>query len=451
MSIRLKPVVAAAAAIVMTAPAFAVDLVGIYELAVTNDPQLQAASYRRDATGENVIQARSALLPSLSGSGSMTQGDTQTSISGFGQISDNDIDQETFGLDLRQTLYDHANYKRLDVARGQVGRAEAVYQAAYQDFLVRVAGRYFDVLTAIDGVTFAEAEELALQRQFEQAEQRFEVGLTAVTDVHEARASYDNARARAIVARNRLEDAKEGLRELTGQYFDELDPLQEVLPLVTPDPASAEEWVSIAMTSNPNVLSAQRAVEIADANARLQRSGHYPTLDLSASWNEFTNNEYVARDPETQLPLGTIPLTNESLSYSLRLNVPIYQGGYVSSSTRQARYQLNATQQDLDAQQRATLRQTENAYRAVMAGIQQVEAFGQALISAKSALEATQAGFEVGTRTIVDVLIAEQRYFQAQRDNSTARHTYIVDHLRLKAAAGVLADTDLRAVNQILD
>lgn len=451
MSIRLKPVVAAVAAIVMTAPAFAVDLVGIYELAVTNDPQLQAASYRRDATGENVIQARSALLPSLSGSGSMTQGDTQTSISGFGQISDNDIDQETFGLDLRQTLYDHANYKRLDVARGQVGRAEAVYQAAYQDFLVRVAGRYFDVLTAIDGVTFAEAEELALQRQFEQAEQRFEVGLTAVTDVHEARASYDNARARAIVARNRLEDAKEGLRELTGQYFDELDPLQEVLPLVTPDPASAEEWVSIAMTSNPNVLSAQRAVEIADANARLQRSGHYPTLDLSASWNEFTNNEYVARDPETQLPLGTIPLTNESLSYSLRLNVPIYQGGYVSSSTRQARYQLNATQQDLDAQQRATLRQTENAYRAVMAGIQQVEAFGQALISAKSALEATQAGFEVGTRTIVDVLIAEQRYFQAQRDNSTARHTYIVDHLRLKAAAGVLADTDLRAVNQILD
>ena len=138
-------------------------------------------------------------------------------------------------------------------------------------------------------------------------------------------------------------------------------------------------------------------------------------------------------------------------TYGVRLNVPIYQGGYVSSATRQARYELSASQQDLDAQQRATLRATENAYRAVMAGIQQVEAFGQALVSAESALEATQAGFEVGTRTIVDVLIAEQRYFQAQRDNSTARHTYIVDHLRLKAAAGVLEESDLRKVNEILD
>ena len=450
MSIRLKTAVVAATALVSSSSALAVDLVGIYELAATNDPQLQAASFRRDATGENVTQARSALLPSLSGSAGMSRGDTETDIAGIGRVSENDIDTQTWSLDLNQTIYDHANYKRLDLARGQVSRAEAVYQQAYQDFLVRVAGRYFDVLTAIDGVTFAEAEELALQRQFEQAEQRFEVGLTAVTDVHEARASYDNARARAIVARNRLEDAKEGLRELTGRYFDELDPLQEVLPLVEPNPASADEWVSIAMSNNPAVLAAQRAVDIADANARLQRSGHYPTLSLNASMGEFTNGNYVLRD-DLQNPIGTADLTVADTTYGVRLNVPIYQGGYVSSATRQARYELSASQQDLDAQQRATLRATENAYRAVMAGIQQVEAFGQALVSAESALEATQAGFEVGTRTIVDVLIAEQRYFQAQRDNSTARHTYIVDHLRLKAAAGVLEESDLRKVNEILD
>lgn len=450
MSIRLKTAVVAATALVSSSSALAVDLVGIYELAATNDPQLQAASFRRDATGENVIQARSALLPSLSGSAGMGRGDTETDIAGIGRVSENDIDTQSWSLDLNQTIYDHANYKRLDLARGQVSRAEAVYQQAYQDFLVRVAGRYFDVLTAIDGVTFAEAEELALQRQFEQAEQRFEVGLTAVTDVHEARASYDNARARAIVARNRLEDAKEGLRELTGRYFDELDPLQEVLPLVEPNPASADEWVSIAMSNNPSVLAAQRAVDIADANARLQRSGHYPTLSLNASMGEFTNGNYVLRD-DLQNPIGTADLTVADTTYGVRLNVPIYQGGYVSSATRQARYELSASQQDLDAQQRATLRATENAYRAVMAGIQQVEAFGQALVSAESALEATQAGFEVGTRTIVDVLIAEQRYFQAQRDNSTARHTYIVDHLRLKAAAGVLEESDLRKVNEILD
>jgi outer membrane protein len=167
--------------------------------------------------------------------------------------------------------------------------------------------------------------------------------------------------------------------------------------------------------------------------------------------SEYTDNEFLARDPATQLPLGTFPLTNESLTYSLRLDVPIYQGGYVSASSRQARYQLSAAQQDLEATQRATARATQNAFRAVVAGIQQVEAFGQALVSAASALEATQAGFEVGTRTIVDVLLAEQRYFQAQRDNSNARHGYIVDHLRLKAAAGVLEAPDLRAVNEILD
>jgi outer membrane protein len=440
MSIRLKPIVAALAGILAAPNVLAVNLIGVHDLAVTNDPQLRAASYRRDATSENTRLARSNFLPSLNASASMTKGSSESSTlpgvipdSPSGFISDSDTDQENINLSLNQTIYNQANYEQLDIARGQVSQADAIYSVAYQDFLVRVAGRYFDVLTANEGVIFAEAEEKALQRQCEQAD------------------SYDNARARAIVSRNNRADAQEGLRELSGQYFTQLDPLQEELPLVAPDPGTAEAWVEIAMRSNPNVLSARHAVEIAESSANLQRAGHFPTLSLNASKNEFTNNKFVARDPETQQIIGTFPLTNEGSSYTLQLNVPIYQGGAVSSRTRQARYQLNATQQDLDVQQRATVRQTQNAFRAVMAGIQQVEAFGQALISAESALEATQAGFEVGTRTIVDVLIAEQRYFQAQRDNSNARHTYIVDHLRLKAAAGVLAVEDLQKVNSILD
>jgi len=451
MPIRLKPATVALAGILAAPQALAVNIIGVYELAAKNDPQLRAASYRRDAAGENTRQARSNLLPSLQASGSITKGSSETSVAGFGVVSDTDTDQENKNLTLSQSIFSLANWEQMSIARGRVDQAEAVYQRAYQDFLVRVAERYFGVLTAIDGVTFAEAEEKALQRQFEQAEQRFEVGLTAVTDVHEARASYDNARARAIVSRNNLADAQEGLRELTGQYFEELDPLAEELPLEPPAPQTAEQWVDIALANNPDVLSKQSAVEIADNNADLQRAGHFPTLDLTASRNEFTNNEFVARDPATQLPLGTFPLTNEGTTYSLQLNVPIFQGFAVSSRTRQARLELSAAQQDLDVQQRATVRQTQNAYRSVMAGIQQVEAFGQALISAESALEATQAGFEVGTRTIVDVLIAEQRFYQAQRDNSNARHTYIVDHLRLKAAAGVLAAEDLERVNTILD
>jgi outer membrane protein len=451
MSRRLKPLVVALTAILSAPSAFAVDITGVHDLAIKNDPQLQAAMYRRDASNENRAQARSNLLPTLTASGSANRGSSQTSIAGV-QVSDTDSDTESVRLTLNQSLYDPADYKRIEIARGQVSQGEAVYQQAYQDFLVRIADTYFNVLTAIDGVTFAEAEEKALQRQFEQAEQRFEVGLTAVTDVHEARASYDNARARAIVSRNSLADRKEGLRELTGQYFSELDPLQEILPLLNPVPASAEEWVEIALANNPAVQRAKHGVEIADGNAGLQRAGRLPSLSFSATRTEFTNNEFFGRDPFTQLPSPFAQtLENDDTTYGIQLNWQLYQGGGISSRTRQARAELNAAHQDLDAQQRATVRQTQNAFRAVVAGIQQVEAFGQALISAESALAATQAGFEVGTRTIVDVLIAEQRYFQAQRDNSTARHTYIVDHLRLKAAAGVLAEADLSTVNTILD
>lgn len=438
-----------ALAVTAATPAWSVDLVGVHDLALQNDPRLRAAEYRRDAVDENKTQAWANLLPQLTADAGLARGSSTTDIAGD-KVSDNDTDNETWSVTLRQSLYRQANYESLDIARSQITQAEANYQIAFLDFLLRVAENYFQVLTFNDGVVFAEAEEKAFQRQFEQAEQRFEVGLTAVTDVHEARASYDNARARAIVARNNLADAKEGLKELTGQYFEEFDKLQEQLPLVEPDPPNPQNWIEMAMTSNPQVRAARAGYDVADANVRLQRAGHYPTLDLVASYTDFTNNEFVLRD-NFQRPIGTTSLGNEDTQIRLALNVPIYQGGVVSSRTRQAGLLMDAAGEDLDDQQRITERQTQNSYRAVLAGIQEVEAFGQAVISAESALQATQAGFEVGTRTIVDVLIAEQRYYQAQRDNSIARHAYIVNHLRLKAAAGLLSSQDLAVVNQLLE
>lgn len=448
MQFNTRRTLISAAILLISSPVFAVDLVGVHDLAAKSDPALQAAAFRRDATGENERQAWSNLLPTISGSAGMNRGGSETSINGT-KVDDSDSDTESWGLNLRQSLYAQSNYEQLDIARGQVSQADAVYDIAYQDFLVRVAGYYFNVLTAQDGVIFAEAEEKALQRQFEQAEQRFEVGLTAVTDVHEARASYDNARARAIVSRNNLADTKEALYELTLQYFDDISPLEDELPLVKPLPENPDEWLDIAMQYNPAIISARMNVEIAEATTRLQRSGHLPTLDLVASYTNFTNKEYILRD-DFQRPIATTDLTNKDTQIGLRLSVPIYQGGFVSSRTRQSRYLLNAVNEDLDLRQRAVVRATNNAYRAVIAGIEQVKAFNQAMVSAESALEATQAGFEVGTRTIVDVLIAQQRYFQAQRDNSLARHTYVVDHLRLKAAAGTLVKADLEKVNAIL-
>lgn len=447
MTIKNKIFSLAGCGLLLSSPAMAVDLVGVHDLALKNDPQLQAADFRRQATLENKAIARANLLPQLSGSASYNWGETETSVKGFGSAS-NDVETNNYGIDLRQSLYRQANYESLDIARGQITRAEADYQTAYQDFLLRVSQSYFTVLTLTDGVTFAEAEEKAFQRQYEQAEQRFEVGLTAVTDVHEARATYDNARARAIVARNNLADAKEALHELTGQYFEEYDALQETLPLVEPDPANSQEWVQIALQSNPVVLSARASVEVADANMRLARSGHFPTLDLVAGYSRFTNKNY--RDIINEIELNE-DLQVDDTSIRLVLDVPLYLGGRVNAQTRQARMLLDATGSDLDAVNRGVVRQTENAYRAVLAGIQEVEAFEQASISAESALEATQAGFEVGTRTIVDVLIAEQRRYQAQRDNSFARHAYILRHLQLKSVAGLLAAEDLQVVNQLLE
>ena len=449
MSNKLKILCLVSTGLLMSFPALAVDLVGVHDLALKSDPRLRAAEFRREATGENRKIARANLLPQLGASGTWNYGTNKTKTPEF-EFPDSDVQTRNYGLDLRQSLYNQANYEGLDIARGQISQADAIYQVVYQDFLLRVSEGYFLVLTLTDGVTFAEAEEKAFQRQFEQAEQRFEVGLTAVTDVHEARASYDNARARAIVARNNLADAKEALRELTGQYFEEYDALQEVLPLVEPDPISADDWVSMALQTNPAVLSRRAAVEVADANMRLERSGYFPTLDLFASYDKFKDSEFQDFDPNTGNLFNTT-LNSDGTRIGIILDIPIYQGGRVNARTRQAHKLLDATGQDLDDVQRGVVRETQNSYRAILAGIQEVQAFEQASISAESALEATQAGFEVGTRTIVDVLIAEQRKYQAQRDNSVARHLYIIRHLRLKAVAGLLNSEDLRVVNQLLE
>lgn len=453
MSSLLKPgkifVFAAAFAVTgLVSPAHAVDLIGVYNLALKSDPTLQASAFRKDATGENERQAIANFLPEIGADAGLTLGSNVVSIAGT-EVSDVDVDTDRWGASLNQVIYNQANYEQLDLARGQVSQADAIYQTAYQDLLVRTAVNYFEVLTTSDRVIFAEAEELALKRQYEQAEQKFEVGLTAITDVYEAKAGYDNARARAIVARNLLSDAREALRQLTGEYFEDIDPLQDELPLVDPDPNNIEEWVNTALEYNPAVITRRYSVDIADANTRLQRSGHFPTLSFNAGYSQFSNNEFLIRD-DFQRPIGTVTLQSDDLTYGLTLRVPIYQGGVVNSRTRQARYELGAVEQDLVEQQRFTMRETRNAFRSVLAGIEQVQAFGQALVSAQSALEATQAGFEVGTRTIVDVLLAQQRYYGAARDNSEARHTYILNHLRLKLAAGLLSEEDLRRVNAIL-
>ena len=351
---------------------------------------------------------------------------------------------------MRQSIYDDANYGRLARARAELMAADAQYAQAFQDFLFRVSERYFDVLTALDSVRFAQAEETALRRQFEQAEQRFEVGLAAVTDVHEARAVFDAAQARVILAENRVEDAREALREISGGLFENYARLLENVPLDGPTPGAVEDWVELALESSPAILQQRGQLDVAEAGLRVARAGHLPTLGLTGSYSRNIDNESVGRDPATQEALLTAELLNEGWSVSLNLEVPLFQGFAVQSRRRQAGFSLRAADETLDQVERSVIRQTENAFRAIVAGIREVEARRQAQISAESALEATNAGFEVGTRTIVDVLQSEQRFFQAERDYSQARHQFILNQLRLSLAAGQLEEDDLVRVNQLL-
>ncbi|MFP4277172.1 MAG: TolC family outer membrane protein [Wenzhouxiangella sp.] len=444
-----KSAVALALGVALSPLALAVDLLGVYELAQTNDAELRAAERRLAVAGEIPVQTRAALLPQLSGSASQTLGRSSSSVGGT-DLPSNDVDQRNYSIRLNQSIYDDANYGRLERGRAELAAADARYQEAFQSFLLRVSQRYFDVLTALDTVRFSEAEETALRRQFEQAEQRFEVGLAAVTDVHEARATWDGARARVIVAENALEDAREALRETTGTWFENFAGLVEDVPLSPPEPANSEEWVKVALESSPLVQQQRSQVDVADADLRIARAGHLPSLGLSGSYSRNQNNEFVARDPETQTPIGTTTFQTDGWQLGLTLNIPIFEGFATQSRRRQAGESLRLADDVLDQAERAVVRQTETAYRAVIAGIREVEARRQALVSAESALEATNAGFEVGTRTIVDVLISEQRLFQAQRDYSNARHQFILNGLRLRQAAGLLDEQDLVGVNQLL-
>lgn len=426
--------------------ASAVDLIGVLDMAIKNDPTIKAQAWRRDATGENRKQALASLLPNIAGSASISRGNSVADIDGV-QVSDSDVDRENYGVSLSQSVFDWNRYKQYGIAVDQMSQAEATYEAVYQAFLLDVANRYFALLNARDGVKFSKAQEKALNRQLEQAQQRFEVGLTPVTDVHNAQASYDQARATVIRAVNALQDAEEALRERAGVMFEEYSILIEDLPLERPQPDNSEEWVETSLQYNPNVKARQFTTEITDATISAQRSGHYPTVDLTAGYNVNVNNNFQVFNPSGVV---LVPLESTGINYGLQLTVPIFSGGRTLSLTRQARYNHNAALDDLEAEQRAAVRQTKNSYNAIAAGIEEVQALKQAQISANSSLEATQAGFEVGTRTIVDVLIAEQTYWRSAQNYSTARHTYILAHLALRQAAGILTREDLETVNQLL-
>ena len=457
MRTRLTALAAGFIATLAIAPQLqAEDLLQSYELARASDPQLQITEAARNIANEGIVQARSALLPQINASAGYQHSKNNFPLkdsisrvvvgSGTGTTNANN-----YGAQLNQSIYDHANYTRLKAARAQAESAEASFRAAEQALLVRVATAYFQVLTAQDSLTSSQAEEKAVGRQLEQAEQRYNVGLTAITDVHEARARHDGAVAAAILSENALDDAKAALTELTGKTIDTVVVVRAEIPLVPPSPADWQTWVDSAIKFSPTLAARAADAKASEQQIATAKAGRYPTVTGSVNYTDNASRSTSDLSIDGA-PGRSVSSTDDSdgSSIGINVNIPLFSGFNTSSRIRQAVLDSEVSKDRLEQERRTITRATRNAYRSVIAGVSEVGARKQALVSAKSALEATEAGFEVGTRTIVDVLLSQQVLFQAQRDYSQARHNFLVNGLRLKSSAGTITLDDLKAVNALL-
>ena len=438
---RLRPLALAFLLAGISAQAQATDLLEAYNLARQSDPQLAAADSQKQAQGEGVVQSRAALLPQVSGSLSKER-DTSSGTLGGGTTFSSTSTTRSWGGTLDQTIYNHSNYTKLGASKARAKQADADYDAASDSLIVRVADAYFNVLTSIETLASARAEERSVKRQLDQAEKRLEVGLAPITDVHEARARYDSARANAITSANSLDDAYEALAEITGQATEHLKGLAKDYTPENDDSRTVDDWVALALDSNPSLKSKQLALTAAEKDVQTARAGHYPTLGFRATYGD---SSLVEGD------VGPFSTTDSKhTSYGLTLSVPIFSGFATQSRLRQAIDQRDIAGDQLEQQKRAITHQTRTAYRSLVAGKAEVEARRLAVVSAQAAYEAGEAGLEVGTRTIVDVLIAQQQLFDAQRAYAQARHAFLVNVLKLRQAAGVLEVADLEAVNRAL-
>ena len=400
------------------------NLLEVFEAALASDPEFLAAGADNRAAREIRPQALAGLLPGVRLSLDTRWNERQRRP---------DFRSDNLTLDVEQPLYRRDRRIAVEQADSTIAGADALYAAARQDLMVRVAERYFGVLEAEDELSFAQATLEAFEQQLAQSRQRFEVGLIAITDVEEAEAGFDLSRAQRIAAENALDIAREALRETTGAYQERLAPLGD-MQLVMPQPADIDRWTETALERNLRLLAARHDTETARREIERIQAGHSPTLDAVGSLG--LNDSESGISGETR-----------RANVGLRLNVPLYSGGSVVSRTRESRHRYQRALDVLERERRSAQRETRDAYLGVDSGISRVQALEQAVRSSETAAEAVEAGFQVGTRTSVDVLDAQRDLFRARRDLSEARYGYVLDVLRLKRAAGTLSEEDLRLIS----
>ena len=467
---NIRALVTVCATLAVAGPVQADSLLEIYQQALQSDPRIHEAEARKMAAFEAEPQARGLYLPQIDFSADWT--DSDQSGSGVEQqlfFIDDDGDPSTpevpggvipfsfsqesrdetkrWQLSLRQTLFRWDQIVGLRRADKIVARAEADREAAQQDLIIRVGETYFGVLAAEDRLTSIHANRKAISRQLEQAKKRFEVGLIAITDVQESQAAHDQAVADEIAAKRSLATAREFLREITGQYADSLAAPGDEFPMQSPNPASANGWVDLALSQNLALVSSRLDEQLARDEISFRRNGHYPTIDLVVTTSSFDSESQRNNNDQGFLDANSDFRTD---SIGIQFNLPLFAGGATSSRVREAVYLHTASREQLQRVTRETERQTRDAYLGVLSEISRVEALQQAVQSSRTALDATQAGFDVGTRTIVDVLDSQFALYRSITLFYQARYDYLMNVLRLKQAAGNLRIQDLENIDRWL-
>ena len=430
--IRMKSLPFALLAL-LASPVYAANLMEVYREAQQQDAVYASARAAFEAGQEKLPQGLALLLPSVNLGANTTWNDVES------PTIDRQYNSNGYNLSLTQPIYRKQNYAQYQQAKSQVAQAEALFAVARQDLIVRVAQAYFDVLLAQDNVALAGAQKAAIGEQLEMAKRNFEVGTVTITDTHEAQARYDLTTAQEIAAQNDLEIKNRALQLILGKIPAQLNTLNDKLPLVLPEPNDMTKWVEQAEQQSPQIAIQREALAIATQEVERNRAGHHPTLDLVAGHGRNSSSSTF-----------TLGQTITSQTVGLQFNLPIYQGGSVNSKVREALANQEKARQDLELGNRQAALQTRQAFLGVTSGLAQVKALEQALVSSQSSLDSTRLGQEVGVRTNVDVLNAQQQFFTAKRDLSQARYNYILNQLKLKSAVGVLQDEDVEQVNRWL-
>jgi outer membrane protein len=426
------------------APAVAEDLLQVYRDAKAYDAKYAAARQALQAGLEKLPQGRALLLPTVNLTANTTNSNLTLSPYGPTPVPSGarDISSRGYQLNLSQPLFRPQSWAQYDQAEQQVRQAEAVFGQASQDLILRVTQAYVDVLAAQDNLALVNAQKAAISEQLAQAKRNFEVGTATITDTHEAQSRFDLTTAQGIVAQNAVDTQSRQLQQITGKLYARLRPVRADVKLSPPNPTSMQAWVELAEKQGYPVVIQDAAAQIANLQTRFARAGHYPTLDIVGSYGQTNQTGTAVSALSSQANLGTI---------GLQLALPIYQGGAISSREREAAANFEKAKQDLEDARRTAALSAQQSYLLVINGIATVGALEQALVSSQSALDSNKLGYEVGVRINIDVLNAQQQVFSTRRDLLVARYGTIMNHFRLKAAAGSLREDDLEQANRALE